>query len=447
MWLPVPVVVMVGLCFWGLGWAANKWGLNTVKRLVHEAGACERDGMNPEAEDAFRRAVAMFDSFLISPLKKREKSGVLASRLARFYLARTQKKQDSESFLVSYLYSHPGDEEVAEDWLNQIQSRGGLKEEHQELVYRIGTALPKNGTIQLALARFYLLLERTDFPALQTYRRICQTDGQAPRPVIDDLARLFIRERRSDEWALKIYLQALEGGFERSEILGGLAACVRWIPETEQNKSLLSSAYDHLKDIDKSSLRAISAAYKPQAPAARAPKMKDAPAFGRQIADSIHGLSKSFVYGPISVLRWTANRIKSLAYLIPSSPKAKRTAGGLLLCALTVGIAILMINTVSHLVKTENTAGSNTDSAEIVVTDPFTIQVAAYLNAVHAHRFVEQLKKQGLDAYWTEAMSGNKKWYQVRVSHFADKKSARKYAETLKAKGVIEDYYVANYRR
>jgi cell division protein FtsN len=81
------------------------------------------------------------------------------------------------------------------------------------------------------------------------------------------------------------------------------------------------------------------------------------------------------------------------------------------------------------------------------VTDPFTIQVAAYLKSEHAHRYVAQLKKNGLDAYWTLAVSANKKWYQVRISHFADKQSARQYGESLKAKGIIEDFYVANYRR
>jgi cell division protein FtsN len=73
------------------------------------------------------------------------------------------------------------------------------------------------------------------------------------------------------------------------------------------------------------------------------------------------------------------------------------------------------------------------------------LQVAAYLKPVYAKKFVENLKKQGLDAYWREAISANKKWYQVRVSHFADKKSARSFGESLKSKGIIDDYYVANF--
>ena len=91
--------------------------------------------------------------------------------------------------------------------------------------------------------------------------------------------------------------------------------------------------------------------------------------------------------------------------------------------------------------------GGKTESPQEAISDPFTLQVAAYLNPQHAKKFVEHLKKQGLDAYWTEAVRGQKRWYQVRLSHFADKKSARDFGEELKSRKIIEDYYVANYRR
>ena len=83
---------------------------------------------------------------------------------------------------------------------------------------------------------------------------------------------------------------------------------------------------------------------------------------------------------------------------------------------------------------------------------PFTLGALPRDDSARAHiaRYYdsfEQIKKQGLDAYWTEAAGGDKRWYQVRVSHFKDKDSARAYGESLKARGVIDDYYVANYQR
>ena len=73
--------------------------------------------------------------------------------------------------------------------------------------------------------------------------------------------------------------------------------------------------------------------------------------------------------------------------------------------------------------------------------------MAAYLKPEYAKSYVQDLKKRGLDAYWSEAVRGDKRWYQVRVSHFATKQFARDYGEKLKAEGVIDDYYVANFSR
>jgi hypothetical protein len=162
-WVLLPVALILVTAFLLIGWVSNRWGLGAVERLIHEAGVYERDGMVTQAEKRFRRAMAVFDSFLISPLVKKQKANTLTARVARFYLARARKTVDSEIFLVSYLQSNPQDEEVAENWIQQVESRGGLKEEHQDLAYLIGSAQPKNRTIQSVLARFYLTLERTDF--------------------------------------------------------------------------------------------------------------------------------------------------------------------------------------------------------------------------------------------------------------------------------------------
>ena len=80
-----------------------------------------------------------------------------------------------------------------------------------------------------------------------------------------------------------------------------------------------------------------------------------------------------------------------------------------------------------------------------VVVDPFTIQVAAYLKSADAQHFVDQLTGQKLDAYWTKATSSNRTWYQVKVSHFPTREAAQAYGQELKAKGLIDDFYVANY--
>ncbi len=442
-----PVVAILVLVYFGIGWASTQWAVKSVIRFVNQAGVCERDGMYAEAELLFRNAMSVFDSFLISPFVKRKKSSTLAARVARFYLARPDKPQESESFLVAYLYDHPEDEEAAETWINQIETRGGLKEEHQELAYRIGTAQPHNDTIQYVLARFFLLMERTDFAALQAYRRILDSDDQTPPEFTDNLADLFFRERRTNEWALKVYLQAYGRDENRKKLLRGIAACLRLTPETARNRHLLQTARSYLEGIDDLQLKEMSAGFKPPEPPPAPPKRRPGPgmlaASGRIVQSAAQGFNSGVHSGAV----WTVAQVKSIRQLFKQSRNARRLLAGSVLVGLSAITAVLIINTIGHLTRTQESVQETKDPVAVAITDPFTIQVAAYLKPDYAQRYVTQLKKQGLDAYWTEAASGNKRWYQVRVSHFKDKASARAYGESLKAKGIIDDYYVANYQR
>lgn len=437
-WVLLPVVFILVITFALIGWGSTRWGLGAVDRLIHEAGIFERDGMVFEAENRFRRALAVFDSFLISPLAKKQKAGELTARLARFYLARARKTADAEIFLLSYLKANPQDEEVAENWLQQVESHGGLREEHQDLAYLIGAAQPKNLTVQSVLARYYLMLERTDFPALQTYRRVLASDRPLPADFRKNLADLFLRERRADEWALAIYLKAIEESEQRSEILKGIAACVRWIPLSERSKPLLQQAYAYLEGMDAAEIKKMSAGFKPPVPPAEQPVVKKKRAPFMQTAGAV---LQTFYEDVAALPVWLSRQVRCAL----QSKKARQVSGAILLAGLAAAVVVLVINTVGHLVKSETPAALKIEKAPEKITDPFTLQVAAYLKPSHAKNFVETLKKQGLDAYWREAISANKKWYQVRISHFPDKKAARDFGESLKTKGIIDDYFVANF--
>jgi hypothetical protein len=444
-WALLPVTLIIVTAFALIGWVSTRWGLSTVERLIHEAGGFERDGMVSEAENRFRRALAVFDSFLISPLVKKQKSGGLTARVARFYLARAGRGYESEAFLVSYLQSNPEDEEVAENWIQQIDGRGGLREAHQELAYLIGSAQPKNQTIQSSLARYYLMLERTDFPALQTYRRALTADQQVPAEFLKNLANLFLRERRADEWALEIYLRAIEESRHQPEILQGIAACVRWISLTERNKPLLQRAYTYLDGMDLAEIKKMSAGFKPPVPPS-GQRVIQRPAQKRQTFFQNSAAVLQTFYEDLTALPlWFFRQTRSLIRWAMQSRKSRRVLTGILLAGLAAAVIVLVINTVGHLVKSETPVAPKIEKTPEAITDPFTLQVAAYLKPGYAKTYVEKLKKQGLDAYWREAISANKKWYQVRVSHFPDKKSARDFGESLKTKGIIDDYYVANF--
>jgi hypothetical protein len=444
-WTLLPVALIMMIVFLLIGWLSNHWGVGRVERLVREAGVFERDGMIGEAETKFRLALAVFDSFLISPAVKKQNADALMARVARFYLARTAKSQESEAFLAAYLQSNPQDEEVAENWIEQLEHRGGLREEHQELAYLIGSAQPQNRIIQAALARYYLLMERIDFPALQTYRRVSSVDEQLPAGFMANLAQLFLRERRADEWALEIYLKAIAEIDQRSEILSGIAACLRWVAPTERNQSLLRKACLCLEGLESAEVEKMSLGFKPPVPIADKIVVQR-PHRKKSSYLAAAGAVLQTVYKDISTVPvWAQQRIRFASRWAMQSKKARQVLTGLMFAGLTAGVIVLVINTVGHLVKSATPVAQKIEKAPEQVTDPFTLQVAAYLEPAYAKSYVEKLKKQGLDVYWREAISANKKWYQVRVSHFADKKSARDFGESLKVRGIIDDYYIANF--
>jgi hypothetical protein len=436
--------VILLVFFLTVGWASNRWALHKTDRLTAQAGAFERDGMYPEAEDAFRRAVALFDSFMVSPAVRRKRAAGLGARISRFYLARSRLDQTSEDFLADYLNFNPRDGEVARHWLHRVEGRGGLKDEHQELAWRIGEAQPKDLYIQRILARFYLLLERTDFSALQTYRRVCEAEDPPPREFITELAKLFLKAKRADEWALAIYLQALAYDDDQTEYLRGLAACVHWIPDTGRTHRQLQHARQYLQTIDANALKTMAAGFNPPLPSEPVRKARKRIRPGALLVAATWNMAS--LTG--SALHRVFDRIKKTAGLMRHSRTARRVFTAILLSGLALGIGGLVVNTVSHLKVSEAPPAQKAPEPALpIVTDPFTLQVAAYLKAEYAKSYVQELKKRGLDAYWSEAVRGDKRWFQVRVSHFATKQSARDYGDKLKSEGIIDDYYVANFSR
>ncbi len=69
----------------------------------------------------------------------------------------------------------------------------------------------------------------------------------------------------------------------------------------------------------------------------------------------------------------------------------------------------------------------------------YTIQVGAFANVNNAARLTDDLKRQGLDAYYFLYEST---LYKVRFGNFTTDAAARARAETLKQAGIIGDYFI-----
>ncbi len=70
---------------------------------------------------------------------------------------------------------------------------------------------------------------------------------------------------------------------------------------------------------------------------------------------------------------------------------------------------------------------------------PFTIQAGAFSTAWRAAKYAQQLNRHGLDTYY---FIDADRLYKVRFERFQTKQAARIRADHLKARGLIEAYYI-----
>jgi len=229
--------------------------------------------------------------------------------------------------------------------------------------------------------------------------------------------------------------------------LRGIAACVHWLHETERTTHLLQQANKLLVSLDEMQLKKLREGFNP--PSLEATEQKISAQLKvritlwkvvRHIGSSLFNLITSAAFELIG-------RARELINLIKRSGKTKLILEWTMITVLAIGVITLMVNTTSYLIRTKRALYEKEKTTEIVVTDPFTLQVAAYLKPQDAERYVKYLKMKKLDAFWIKRRGKRKVWYQVRVSHFANKASARTYGKSLKAQGIIDDFYVANYEQ
>ncbi len=445
--------------FWGVlvsflvlfflgGWFGNALGMHWINRLMREAAIWERAGNFRQSEKLFKKAVSIFDSFLISPIAREEKSRQLPARMARFYLAQQMIDPAADGFILAYLHRHPEDEEVSEMWLQKADMPEQRLREHDELAFKIGNAQPENKSLQRLLARACLLSERSDYPALKTYRRIIEDDTPDDRRIIDDIAVSFHNERRADRWALQAYLTAFRADRKKTWLLRGIAVCMHRSSASDRTSRAYKEAGKLLSRLDETTLRKMREGFVPPVSLPAVPTVSKK---SERIGASLRALASgaSALTAAVSEALLTAGKAYAALYYRLKNHKNTRpflkwSAVGLA----GTGLIVLVINTAGHLISSRETAPPEPEQpAEIVITDPFTLQVAAYLKVEHAEKFVSTLKSMGLDAYYTEARSTQSNWFQVRISHFPTKDAARAHGEALKTKGVIDDFYVANYQR
>jgi hypothetical protein len=326
---------------------------------------------------------------------------------------------------------------VAKAWLRAAARQPVWDAADEAVADRIAEAQAGDGGIQQVLGRRFLAAGRTDFLALEVYRRAMRRDPAEVAWWHRRLAALFLNEGRCDDFALEIYLAAWKEG-DRPALRRGLAACLVHLDAEAGNRSMLSEARALLADADAVDLEILAEGFRP--PGGAATPMAPSAPIRRRIRQAV-----------TSAFARMGHRVAG----VPAGLRASRTArwaGGMAITAAVVGMAaVIFHDTVDHLQAPPPPSAPapvvEKPLETAVVADPLTIQVAAYLKRENAERYVAELRARDLDAYWQEARSRDKTWYQVRIFHFPDKAAALAFGERLKREGIIDDFYVVNHDR
>ncbi|MGD9223735.1 MAG: SPOR domain-containing protein, partial [Desulfobacteraceae bacterium] len=371
----------------------------------------------------------------LSPVLRRGKFQWFSGLVARFYLGQHSDSAFVRMMISTHLKSFPGDNAVAEPWLEKLLVYESHLPQENEAAARVSASLAEHRRVQRLLMHYYMANGRTDFDALQTYRRVWNDETPLAKDTLLGLARLLRNGYILNHWALQVYMLAFDNGDQQA--VEGIFAAVKWLPATEESRPLLKDAKKVIAGLDRHDPGSLDPNFKPvqqrPVPDDKSRLRHDpGPEFKRAL---IRIFTSAWAKGAQWAKWFTGTfRNKRLRRALP---------GGVVVVALVVAA---MVGRHFFSRPNEDPITAKTVVAEkISITDPFTIQVAAYLKPEDAQRFVDQLVKNGLDAFWTQARSAKRTWYQVKVSHFADRNGAQRYGQELKSNGLIDDFYVANY--
>lgn len=365
------------------GFLMDTMARNMLKGLIKEGQAWERSGIVNKAEKNYIKALRLYDTFLLWPFSAKKTARILSGAIAKFYLNSSVKNINFKLGTAVYLKMNPEDEDIARLWLERLRRSTIVSSFAQEVLSVLAEKQADNPHLSVLMADIFLGLDRRDYIAKKLYQE-----------------------------GLK------QTGFKNKY--------------SKQIEDLIGSP----DDIIPSEVSFI----KPKEKRKKINKM------GKKIHTVVFNgasyLKKAWVFIG-SVFHFLIHTTARAGVYIKVHEKAQFYFKTVILSIVSIWFLFFMVNTLSH-IFTSRVVEKPEVKVQIQVPKPFTIQVAAYLKEKHADRYVDVLKKKGIDAVVKKVGGGGKTWFVVRLSEFTDKNSAAAYGQKLVREKIIDDFFVNN---
>ena len=388
-------------------------GRQRIHSLIREGELWEQAGIRPRAEERYLRAVRVFDSILVSPWFSRGVSGHLTRVMAGFYLSGRVRYPGFRQAAARYLLDRPGDEALAQLWVERALVDDAARERGSRASFvltALADAHHDNPKLAFSLAVLFLDQERTDFPARRLYRSVLKLlAGDSPER--ESFPRAY-REK------LDMVLPPLGWPEEMSDPGADPEEVEESMGSQMESPEIYAPGREFLKREDRSLGRGI-------------------------IVFPVRGIKTTGAFALSLARKFTGAGAKLAGLAGLKSEKVRQYGKLTLICVLGLCLGIFLWSAVAHMLKSTSTEPVVHPVGE-TSSGPYTIQVAAYLKAPHADRYLGELKDKGLQAYIKKTRGGGKTWYLIRVSHFKTKQEAAAYGRKLKSQGKIEDFFVSN---
>ena len=367
-----------------IGFLMDATAKKAVMNLIKEGQAWERSGILNKAEESYIKALRVYDTFLLWPFSAKKTAQEIAGAIAKFKLNTSIENQNFKLGTAVYLKMNPMDEDIVQLWLGQLRRSTIVTSFEQEVLSVLAEKHYTNKHLSALMIDIFLGLERKDFTAKKLYQHV--------------LKNSLLKKRYS----------------KRIEDMIGRSA-----DETLQQEVSFIKPEKRLREKNE---------------------------IGKKIwwiiGRGIFYLKNFWVFIG-SVLRFLILSVGKVTAYIKKHERIQFYLKAGFLSIVSIWLGFFIISTISHIFK-PIAVEKEKEKIQIQVPKPFTIQVAAYLKQKYAVRYVDVLKKKGINAMVKKVDGGGKTWFVVRVSEFVDKKSAAAYGRTLKQQKIIDDFFVNN---
>ncbi|MDZ7359961.1 MAG: SPOR domain-containing protein [candidate division KSB1 bacterium] len=402
------------LLFAGVSLFLSRLGANRFSLL--ETAGREAIAKNDNAE--LENVLALMQSLFTSGLPALNFQQKVKRRLLRqyfaFYAAHLETERNREQIRAAWREDIRA-EEAYELLKNYILQQPALTLPTIDLAEELLEHQPDDSDLLTFMTRQYLRDRQTHFRAEHIYRHYLSRNGPLVPEIISLCLGRLLRLRRQDDFAAWCYIRAFQHGEEKNAVLRQLLHEIHQRFERLGRHDALAKA---VTTITRDFLPEEIAGWT----AARQEKQK-------------------------ASLRFRAARIiftlqQQLLTLYSRLREQRRWVYSVISVSLLIGAGYFALS--SKPAKVQPPAASVPQ--EDPTTVYFALQVGAMRSAQLAESEAEKLRRRGLEVHVIKP-APSQRLHRIRVGKYRSKQAAQMAADSLKAAGIVRDYFVTEYEK